>query len=435
MKPKTYPLQVTVDHSFATIYANTIGDATRYRIVYREKGERKCVTVSDPAEAEREAKDILKKLNEAEPKTLSAAEHADYLAAMEHLQPFNPRVSLAEAARYYAQTHKGTNAGKRVADVADEFLATLSNPKRKLNKRYVQQVKGILKATKKQFDTDIARVTYPQLQTFLEDACQAAKTHNHYVTTLKAMFNYARNQEYLPRDFDAADKLQPLRVTDGEIGVWSREEIFRLFVGCLAKVENEEAGMTDCRRAFLPCMAIGAFAGLRAQEICRLDWNDIKFDDQIIMVRAIADGERNKTGKRTVPLLPNLAQWLKEFAQKSGRVWPYSYAQYCCHVQSAVVNATAVDGEPAIEWRRNGLRHSFISYRIQLVGNRFDVAEEAGNSPEIIKRHYMEVELPNGRIITKQESIKWFSICPDAKLAPVIREVPKLLPVLAAVGE
>jgi hypothetical protein len=35
-------------------------------------------------------------------------------------------------------------------------------------------------------------------------------------------------------------------------------------------------------------------------------------------------------------------------------------------------------------WKRNGLRHSFISYRIAPVKNENTVSLEAGNSPQMI---------------------------------------------------
>jgi hypothetical protein len=41
-----------------------------------------------------------------------------------------------------------------------------------------------------------------------------------------------------------------------------------------------------------------------------------------------------------------------------------------------------------IEWPRNVLRHSFISYRIASVKSADQVALEAGNSPSIIFKHY-----------------------------------------------
>ena len=58
-----------------------------------------------------------------------------------------------------------------------------------------------------------------------------------------------------------------------------------------------------------------------------------------------------------------------------------------------------------IEWPRNVLRHSFISYRIAKVKSADQVALEAGNSPSIIFKHYRE-------LTTEEQADKWFGIVP-----------------------
>ena len=56
-------------------------------------------------------------------------------------------------------------------------------------------------------------------------------------------------------------------------------------------------------------------------------------------------------------------------------------------------------------WKRNGLRHSYISYRVAQTQNVAQVSLEAGNSPQMIFRHYREL-VPAG------DALKWFSIAP-----------------------
>jgi len=58
-----------------------------------------------------------------------------------------------------------------------------------------------------------------------------------------------------------------------------------------------------------------------------------------------------------------------------------------------------------IEWPRNVLRHSFISYRIAKVKSADQVALEAGNSPSIIFKHYRE-------LTTEDQADSWFGIMP-----------------------
>ena len=51
----------------------------------------------------------------------------------------------------------------------------------------------------------------------------------------------------------------------------------------------------------------------------------------------------------------------------------------------------------------NGLRHSFVSYRVALVKNVAQVALEAGNSPQTIFSSYRE-------LVTPQDARAWFGI-------------------------
>ncbi len=58
-----------------------------------------------------------------------------------------------------------------------------------------------------------------------------------------------------------------------------------------------------------------------------------------------------------------------------------------------------------MEWPRNVLRHSFISYRIAIVKSADQAALEAENSPSIIFKHYRE-------LATDDEAAAWFNILP-----------------------
>ena len=69
--------------------------------------------------------------------------------------------------------------------------------------------------------------------------------------------------------------------------------------------------------------------------------------------------------------------------------------------------ATNLSRRLGIEWPHNVLRHSFISYRIAKIKNTNEVALEAGNSPDIIFRHYRE-------LATEEQADAWFAIVPPA---------------------
>jgi hypothetical protein len=74
---------------------------------------------------------------------------------------------------------------------------------------------------------------------------------------------------------------------------------------------------------------------------------------------------------------------------------------------SPLPSSQCEDGEEEekFAWKHNALRHSFCSYRLAFVKSAAEVALEAGNSPQMIFRHYPE-------LVTEDEAKAWFAIEP-----------------------
>jgi hypothetical protein len=113
---------------------------------------------------------------------------------------------------------------------------------------------------------------------------------------------------------------------------------------------------------------------------------------RIIEIRA---GQAKTASRRVVPITGNLAAWLEPI-KRTGKV---------VSSKNLHVDVPALARALKIEWPRNVLRHSFISYRIAIVQSADQVALEAGNSPSIIFKHYRE-------LTTEEQADKWFSIMP-----------------------
>ena len=144
----------------------------------------------------------------------------------------------------------------------------------------------------------------------------------------------------------------------------------------------------------MPYLAIGAFAGLRAAEILRLDWQEVDLEGGHIEVKA----QKAKTAsRRLVPISDNLKKWLTPYHQGEGRVAP------CDQMNNRIRDLTKASG---VEWEHNGLRHSFISYRVAQIQNVAQVALEAGNSPKVIFSNYRELVKPAA-------AVKWLAIEPE----------------------
>ena len=153
-------------------------------------------------------------------------------------------------------------------------------------------------------------------------------------------------------------------------------------------------------------LTCAAFGGIRAAEVCPpagsdkspLDWADFHWDRGIIIVRP----ETDKNGhRRVIPILPALKHWLKPLAKKSGRVCealrpPSSFPR------KGTNSETTRLGQFIGGWKKNALRHSWISYRAAEVGLA-QTAMEGGNSESEAKKSYNDAK-------GKDESAKWFGV-------------------------
>jgi hypothetical protein len=115
--------------------------------------------------------------------------------------------------------------------------------------------------------------------------------------------------------------------------------------------------------------------------------------------------------RRLVPVKPNLAAWLKDYKRKDGPVCPFKNVVNELVDLVAIINKTLPKGTPEKEkmvWKKTGLRHSYISYRVAECADVARVADESGNSPAIIKANYL-------RRVKPDAAAEWFAIRPSPK--------------------
>ena len=155
-------------------------------------------------------------------------------------------------------------------------------------------------------------------------------------------------------------------------------------------------------------LALAAWAGIRTEEACpdhlsgkdALRWEDVMFDRDIIVIRP----EVAKTGRRRiVPLLPCLRAVLEPL-KGEGRIGPALPPHK--PAKGGKEAETTRLGSLIGGWKRNALRHSFISFRAAEIGLA-QTAMEAGNSESEARRSYNDAK-------SKAEAADWFAINPPA---------------------
>jgi len=312
-------------------------------------------------------------------------------------------ITFAEMAQFYKQKHPPNMHRKTVEEVVREFIADRRSAG--CSAVHVHDLEIRLGQFSKAFSLPIMPVSTPTVQQWIyglknqkTERAVAARTKENMIRQIVSLFNFARRQKYLPAELALEiSEIPAPKKQHAPIGIYTAEEMRAV----LAKADE----------AIVPALAIAAFAGLRLAEVSRLDWRDVRLSEQLIVVGA----ENAKTAaRRLVPVNDNLAAWLSAHAKRFGPLNP------CTEQLNNVGNALGDRFERAasrakVAWKRNGFRHSYISYRVAVLKNVPAAALECGNSPQVIFSNYRAVA-------TEAEGKAWFAILPpktDENIVPL----------------
>lgn len=229
-----------------------------------------------------------------------------------------------------------------------------------------------------------------------------ARTRRNRRAAWITFFRWCVSMGYLPHgEPSAPEKLEKPRVTRGIPVTWTPAELRVL--------------LANVRPAYLPWLVLGAFAGIRTEEICPqhgstkspLMWEDFQWERGLIVLRP----ETAKTGhRRIIPINAAIKAWLP--IQREGRVGPHVHPSKPS-TAGALAETTRL-GKLVGGWKRNALRHSFLSYRAAEVGIA-QTAMEAGNSETEARRSYVDA-------MGEDQAAAWFGVSPT--LSVVTPKIP-----------
>jgi integrase len=279
-----------------------------------------------------------------------------------------------------------------VQEVVDELV--LVKEKAGKSDVYTKELKRRLGHFAEAFKIHISLVSGKQVEDFIRGLGVAGRTQNNYRQLINTLFRFAVKRGYLPKDHDEMDAVELADNESGEIEVFNPVELRKLFNACLTPVQ--ERGKWRDRESMIPYLAIAAFCGLRSAEIARLDWSEVHLTgaEHFIEIKA---SKAKTASRRTVPISENCAQWLAPFVKESGPVCPFERPDKQCFQY--------LGPAAGLEWKHNGLRHSFISYRLAHIKNVHQVSLEAGNSPQMVFKHYRQ-------LVSETQATEWFGIVP-----------------------
>jgi integrase len=300
------------------------------------------------------------------------------------------KATLAEAADYWRRNCDQKIIPQTLAKACAEI-----QERRKAEGSSVQHL-GTLKVYLGQIsaafpEAKIDRITQKDLTNFLHSGDRtklSARSRNNLRATLTNLFNFAKGEGYLAKDRStAADGLKRMKEPRGEVEVFTPTECRQILDVVL-----------EHRPALIPYVVVSLFGGARTAEAKRLDWADVRLTGQNPHI-ILAASKAKTAARRLLPVHPTLAQWLTPLKKERG---PIVTAKRPQETVPALVLSKA-----NLAWKKNALRHSFISYRLAELKNVAEVALEAGNSPQILFRHYRE-------LVTPEDAAAFWALTPPA---------------------
>lgn len=310
---------------------------------------------------------------------LTDEQRADALAAFRVLE--GTRGTLKHAAEFW-RAHAAPADARTVKQVHAELIeaATLANRR----PRTVYELKNRLAPFVEEFGKiPVASITTPDADAWLTAHTRklTPRTRGAYRRVLHRLFSFAVKRQYREGnpvaaiDAPHAGETQPEILTPAQV----RKLLDTAAMPGLHKDESEQAA--TIRRALVPWLAIGFFAGLRTAELDGLDWRSIDLKQRTIRVDA-ATAKKRRT--RYVKIEPNLLSWLAPYQQGEGRVF---YSRRALRTVQELAKVSIP---------HNGARHSFGSYHLAAFEDAGRTAAQMGHAGDTatLFNHYRALVRP-----------------------------------------
>jgi len=341
--------------------------------------------------SEREAKAQLKRLQaqiriEGE-KGLSLAAVDRILAAQaaELLRPYDKTV--LDAARFYVEALEAAANDTTITILFGEYLESKRRAKHQAVS--IGDIKQRLGRFNTEFGHRLAKSLEPdEIEVWLHGLVGLEPvTINHYRRLLHAFFAYLFKRRQI--DTNPISVIDKLKCPAKSPEIFTPQELRRFLAAAPPKL--------------IAPLSVGAFAGLRASELLRLEWQDV---DLIRGLIHVASHKTKTARRRLVTIQPNLAAWLAPFGGRKGKI--YSDRHNYHHATNALAS------EMGQKWPQNGLRHSFASYHLAKFQNANQLALELGHTTtRLIFEHYRE-------LVNPEAAEAYWSIRPEGVPANVV---------------
>lgn len=275
-----------------------------------------------------------------------------------------------------------------VAEAIDAHRESVE--RRKLSATHIANLKWRLEHFRTEFgQRQISDLRPAELDAWLHKLSPSPASWECYARVVGGTFSLAVKRGFIA--VSPMKKLERPKIIRKAPGIFSASELAKVLTVAPPEV-----------RALL---VLQAFCGLRREEANRLTWGQIHLDAETPYVECTSAITKT-THRRIAPVPPCAAVWLRPLTGLPAAALTVSKNYYDARLRE-IVTASGVT------WHNNGLRHSFASYRLAVLKNAAEVAEEMGNSVRKIRVHYQN-------ICTPEQAAAWWQVMP----APTADTVP-----------
>lgn len=318
----------------------------------------------------------LRKARELAGDTPLLAALAEWKAARQHAD-----IHLIEAAKDWSERQGNASREKTFEFVYQEFLAA-KLAAGKSAKTYTPHLDAF---SDKFGGLKISELKEPSLQAWL-NTFETHSTRNTKRKRLVTLWRWAQKKGYVSRSMK----------TEAEMTDTAAEEDVNIQTIAAPTLFNLLEYMKKHHPQYVAPLALAGLCGLRRSEVQSQLWDDIHLKRKLLKV---SSAKKGTPAYRIVRLSEAALKWLSFGAQTSGEVCPG--------------NTWAMDrirdiGQTGDRFTlpSNCFRNGYISHLVALAGNIERTALEAGNSPSIIRKHYLE-------LFTAEEGAEWFGSFPE----------------------
>ena len=390
---------------FSITKIKTSDEKTRYRIFiparFSKSGKRTALYYKSRSDARQDQLKLLDRYAAGVIGSefhLTSAQIDDITKAYALIQESGITLSLADAVALAVEKSKERLQGILVREFLEKYRETVSTSRNWSPKQLANWKFYATKFEAEFGENNIADIHQHHLDAWMKKQFKSAVYFNSAMSVLAPAFTWATKQEILTKSpFSFIERRKMVKAN--EIDVFTIDETKKLFASCSSYKGNADLDpimRLDCSDAVVP-FAFLLFAGIRPEELTKLEWSNIRLADGYIHVTP----EVAKTNQvRHVIIMDNLAAFIKIIPaeKRTGKIIPSNWKR-----KSYLVRKMA-----GLQNRHDTARHSFASYFLALFPDINLLRENMGHvrDSDMLFKHYRAA-------VSKQDAKAYFEITPS----------------------